>query len=80
MGFRAMGPGRIGFQSQGSVKDLFTFHKSLHRGLSFPQSLPVKLIGSLPLIDKSGGRFPQFFFNFLALKTDEFNYKDRYFA
>jgi hypothetical protein len=52
-------------------KGFLGFRKFPQPGIGFPQYLPVRVIGCLAQIDKSGRRFPEKFFNFLTLKADE---------
>ena len=66
-----LGPGIIRLRSEGSFKGFLGFRKFSQPGIGFPQYLPVRVIGGLAQIDKSGRRFPEKSFNFLALKADE---------
>jgi hypothetical protein len=66
-----LGPGIIRLRSEGSFKGFLGFRKFSQPGIGFPQYLPVWVIGGLAQIDKSGRRFPEKYFNFLALKADE---------
>jgi hypothetical protein len=66
-----MGPGIIRLQSAGSFKGFLSFRKFSQPGIGFPRCIPVRVIGGLMQIDKSGRSFPEKFFIFLALKTDE---------
>jgi hypothetical protein len=66
-----LGPGIIRLVPEGSFKGFLGFRKFFQPGIGFPQHLPVRVIGCLGQIDKSGRRFPEKFFNFLGLKADE---------
>jgi len=66
-----LAPGIIRLLPEGSFKGFLGFRKFSQPGIGFPQHLPVRVIGCLGQIDKSGRRFPEIFFNFLGLKADE---------